>query len=506
MFISLVLCNPVFGDFTAKINFRLPYANNTQFFTFVNDAANKRQYFEYYNQSGAVIDTHLTHDEKTVYYTRTEIDKLTCQIVKEEATMVVPDLTNFTKMDDTIIDGVLVHHYRFKSIYMPEDDVSGSAYLAAQTYQQDFYMKNEIPFRWEIWGRSNFDSHQDYYILDYITFETKIDASVFAPTDLCKKATHSLKHVQHPASIISLHQQQSAPSSENFKQTVQRLLNLKPKSYRVSPNKFSEYSATDLHFLKKRILRNEPTLPTKPLTIDQDFVSQKHFDWRIRGGIAFVKDQVACGSCWTFGATGVLEARINIQRLKENKNAELLSFSEQSVVDCFWDYDRSYENSNGCEGGSSDYGLKWFTTLQGFALQVDYPYLGQNDFCKKDLFTYKEYEATGAYRVPANDVDQLKMALKDGPVAVAVTVSDGFVFYSGGILDDASCSSEYDKLGHAVVLVGWGTDAEVGEYWIIRNSWSNVWGMDGYINIKIAGNICGVMTDASYAEIIKTAK
>jgi len=97
----------------------------------------------------------------------------------------------------------------------------------------------------------------------------------------------------------------------------------------------------------------------------------------------------------------------------------------------------------------------------------------------------------------------MKMALRDGPVAVAVAVSEAFTFYSGGVLNDPLCGSAYEDLGHAVLLVGWGTDDEYGEYWIIRNSWSNVWGMDGYIYIQIKDNICGVTTDASWAAVAR---
>lgn len=28
-------------------------------------------------------------------------------------------------------------------------------------------------------------------------------------------------------------------------------------------------------------------------------------------------------------------------------------------------------------------------------------------------------------------------------------------------------------------------------YWIVRNSWGSFWGVDGYVYVKMGGNICG---------------
>lgn len=39
-------------------------------------------------------------------------------------------------------------------------------------------------------------------------------------------------------------------------------------------------------------------------------------------------------------------------------------------------------------------------------------------------------------------------------------------------------------LDHAVQLVGYGTDEETGQhYWLVRNTWTSLWGEKGYIRI-----------------------
>jgi len=52
-------------------------------------------------------------------------------------------------------------------------------------------------------------------------------------------------------------------------------------------------------------------------------------------------------------------------------------------------------------------------------------------------------------------------------------------------------------VNHAVLAVGYGVEQGI-PYWLVKNSWSSVWGDKGYFKILRGKNMCGVATCASY--------
>ena len=66
---------------------------------------------------------------------------------------------------------------------------------------------------------------------------------------------------------------------------------------------------------------------------------------------------------------------------------------------------------------------------------------------------------------------------------------------SAGVMDNPKCGTNLD---HAVLVVGYGTDAKSGlEYWLVKNSWDMTWGDEGYIRLGVqdGDGICGVQMD-----------
>ena len=59
-----------------------------------------------------------------------------------------------------------------------------------------------------------------------------------------------------------------------------------------------------------------------------------------------------------------------------------------------------------------------------------------------------------------------------GPVAVAIDAAhDECVFYGSGVYYNPQCKSDDDDLDHEVLVVGYGTDDNGADYWIVKNSW-----------------------------------
>lgn len=78
-----------------------------------------------------------------------------------------------------------------------------------------------------------------------------------------------------------------------------------------------------------------------------------------------------------------------------------------------------------------------------------------------------------------------------GPVTAAFTVYDSFEAYTTGVYvyDPATAGAELG--GHAIKVIGWGTDTATGlDYWLCNNSWNSTWGMAGLF--KIQRGDCGI--------------
>ena len=104
-------------------------------------------------------------------------------------------------------------------------------------------------------------------------------------------------------------------------------------------------------------------------------------------------------------------------------------------------------------------------------------------------------------------MSKVKAAVHQQPVSVAIAANNKYIHsYASGIIDAADCGhGPYDRINHAVLIVGYGINEATGlDYWLIKNSWNTTWGNKGYVKIKIDENylgVCGVQSWPVYPNL-----
>ena len=206
-------------------------------------------------------------------------------------------------------------------------------------------------------------------------------------------------------------------------------------------------------------------------------------DWRDKGAVTPPKDQDSCGSCWAFSTICGMEGAYYLH------NGKLLSFSEANLVDCV-------DTCEGCNGGYMTNAFDYVIKHQDgqFMLEDDYPYMPVQRQCAFDKSKAVGHVSSYVVVVEGDENDLAMKCTEYGPVCVAIDASCwSFGFYKGGIYDEPLCSST--QLTHGVGCVGYGTESNV-DYWIVKNSWGQLWGEHGYIRMVRKNNQCGIATMA----------
>jgi cathepsin C len=217
------------------------------------------------------------------------------------------------------------------------------------------------------------------------------------------------------------------------------------------------------------------------------------WDWRNVSGVNYVsppRDQGSCGSCYAMATIAAYESRIRIM----TKNKEQVILSPQDVISC------SHYNQK-CKGG--------FPFLVGKHV---------NDFTlvPEDCFEYEasgfvpcakkctnprlrvtikgDYKYIGDFYGASTPELIMREIYKNGPVPASFLVYPDFKYYKGGVYRNVNAEKVIRKKGkvnkfepttHSVLLVGWGVDKETNtDYWIAKNSWGELWGLNGYFLIR----------------------
>ncbi|KAG9392163.1 cysteine proteinase [Carpediemonas membranifera] len=456
-------------------------------------------------------------------------DHRECTIATDgEQVPVLPDMTLFKKLDGTVrVNGVVCDHYR----YQP------TQYQRICHYDLYVNHQTQAPVQFKMLGQNLiWGSHYDIYVLDVDTFvagfSKRLDFDLpsecqnvhteepvsgayamlqsFFSTPIASETgdaafdSFAAEHGRHYSASEAAHRRAV------FEHNHAYILATNAMAERNDPTalvlKVNEHADKTLKEVLRGSTGHNARVRDETLCNHPDYTysaarnTPASVDWRVDGVVSpRVPDQAFCGSCWTFGATGAIEGRIAVAKSKKTgAPVEAVVLSKQAIVDCFWD-----TTNLGCMGGTGEAAFHWMWSNKiALPTEVEYPYLGVNDYCHFDTSASAAPTIDGCAMISAKDVKGLKQAIAEGPVSVAIAVPMSFVFYDHGIFKDNSCGQEHADLEHAVLAVGYGS-LNGKDFAIVRNSWSTHWGNNGYIYMDITDdyNNCGIATEAKFPTV-----
>ena len=235
---------------------------------------------------------------------------------------------------------------------------------------------------------------------------------------------------------------------------------------------------------RKKMLGNfTPTFidPTQFAEIESIGNLAAALDWRNNGGdfMSGVRDQGQCGSCWTFGPIGVMEAMYNIETGGPSGNPDL---SEQHLLSC---------SGAGTCGGGNDWNATAYILSTGVSPEACFPYAAADNACSpcagwpaNKASIAGQAWITQAGFIQSSDPTITSIAAiaakltSRGPLVGNMTVYPSFYNYTDGVYSPTD--GEAAEGGHCIVICGY-DDSD--DSWICKNSWGSGWGVLGYFKI-----------------------
>ena len=236
------------------------------------------------------------------------------------------------------------------------------------------------------------------------------------------------------------------------------------------PKKAVKYYPTGLIVTASELAENRNKIREANLLMRASGINISYpvsWDWRSKGFVTEVKDQRNCGACVAFATLAVEESAWLISNSSNNYD-----LSEWYLFQAGGGY---------CGTGSQYERILKAANAPGTVSEECCPYL-ESTLCTSPLYNISSWKKI------YTSAEAKEHISKRGPLMSGMEVYEDFFWVDSNEIYAQKWGSPYGY--HAICIVGY-DDAE--GCWIVKNSWSKLWGEGGFC--RIAYDQCGIGTE-----------
>ncbi|MBQ7638653.1 MAG: hypothetical protein IJS90_07115 [Clostridia bacterium] len=237
--------------------------------------------------------------------------------------------------------------------------------------------------------------------------------------------------------------------------------------------------------------------------------SDASFSLVSEGRLPAVRNQGGYGTCWSFGTLAAVESNLITQGLADTSidlsELQLVYYMYHPTVDPLGNATEGEGSArvdgDTVTGGRGDYAMNVLAHWNGLADESTVPYSwaysirsGARTLTPDYATEYNRFVINGYYAINNQEnAAELKAAIREyGAATVSYFhddkyINDNYAFFSG--------SNNEGRINHEVAIVGWDDSYSKDNFgdegnnflkpendgaWLIRNSWDDDWGNDGY--------------------------